>query len=262
MPTTSCGSSLMRIDRPTIAGSPPKRRRHNRWLRITTVVAAGLILVVRERAAVGGRNAEQREVVPGRRGRRRSRSGSPSSARLKLVPVSAANSSTEVSALAEVVEVADRPRLPRLPRQVEKASSTRSGSAYAYGFSTTACTTLKIAVVAPMPSAERQHRGEREARLACGTAASAKRRSCRSSSNQSRRAHESLRCRPSCVEHGFDARRSPAASARARAPRPDRCRDRSAPACAARRDARALAHFLFDRHAPQQRSQALADRHD
>jgi hypothetical protein len=35
---------------------------------------------------------------------------------------------------------------------MENVSRTRSGSAYAYGLSTTAWTTLKIAVVAPMPS--------------------------------------------------------------------------------------------------------------
>ena len=161
---------------------------------------------------------------------------------------------------SEVVEVADRPAAAVAARRVENASSTRSGSAYAYGFSTTACTTLKIAVVAPMPSASVSTAAivkpgfVRHCRNANGT-------SCRSSSSQSRRAHGVVALPAQARELRFDARRSPTGAARARAPRADRSRVDQLPRAQLDVMGELVVHFLLDRHAPQQRSQPLANGH-
>ncbi len=142
----------------------------------------------------------------------------------------------------------------------ENVNSTRSGSAYAYGLSTTACTTLKIAVVAPRPSASVKHRGEREpgfrAQLSKGE----------------------RQILPQLVPPIAAGPRRVALAAQAHELGRDACLLNPAPRLRARLDGidalvdqllrsqldvmiELLLHFLIDRHAPQQRSQSLANSH-
>ena len=139
-------------------------------------------------------------------------------------------------------------------------NSTRSGSGYAYGLSTTACTTLKIAVVAPRPSAS------------VNTAASVNpgfARNCRKAN---------VRVLPQLVLPIAARPRRVALAAQARELGPDARLLNPAPCLRARLDGidalvdqllrsqldvmiELLLHFLIDRHAPQQRSQPLANSH-
>ena len=154
MPITVAGAALNEIGCPTIDGSPPNRRCQNPWLSTTTRAAPGRSssAVIKRPSAGCTRSVEKNPDVTWTEP---ARSASPRPPEMVARP-------TKPFAPMLVIVVLSRSksaksagdRLPATPSALSKPTNliSRSARSNSSGLSNTAWTTLKIAVVAPMPS--------------------------------------------------------------------------------------------------------------
>ena len=154
IPTTVVATPLRGIVRPTIDESPANRRIQSAWLRTTTLsrpIAFSSSVNVRPRRGATRRMGKRLAVTR----TPCSRSGSPRPVRLKLrLPWMSAMSSNALFWARQSRQLAalTAPR-PSWGLKAVQTLTSRSGSPKGRGRSRTPCTTLNIAVVAPMPNA-------------------------------------------------------------------------------------------------------------
>ena len=178
-PVTRKFWSSSRMVLPTMAGSAAKRRRHRRSLRTTSRSRPGWSSPVLKAAADRRLDAERVEEIGADQRLDDALRLAAGADDVGHAALPGGQVLDRGALAADVVEIGRGGAVPLVRRCPESRCSTMtrvSRCGRAMGFQSRASHTLKMAVVAPMPERQGEHRGDRETRETC--AACARRNGC------------------------------------------------------------------------------------